>query len=189
MDQPAGNRGTLSNNKSEITMKRRSTVGVSAITALGFACLSGHAVAQQQTLRQQLVGSWVLVSNDNLAPDGTKRQLYGQNPKGILILAADGHYAQVQVNPDRPKFKGKTRLDGTPEDNKAAMAGTVAHFGMWSINEGEKTLIMRSEGNLFPNDEGNESKRAVVLAGDELTYANPSPGGGGRSESVYKRAN
>lgn len=169
-------------------MKRRSIVSLSAIMAFGFACLSGHAVAQQQTLRQQLVGSWLLVSNDNVAPDGTKRQLYGPNPRGILILAADGRYAQVQVNPDRPKFRGKTRLDGTPEENKAAMAGTVAHFGMWSVNEAEKTLVMRSEGNLFPNDEGSESKRAFILVGDELTYANPSPGGGGRSESVYKRA-
>jgi hypothetical protein len=155
---------------------------------LGLALLPSYAVAQQQTLREQLIGSWTLVSNDNVAPDGIKRQLYGSNPKGILILAANGHYAQVQVNPDRPKFKGKTRLDGTPEENKAAMAGTVAHFGMWSVNEAEKILIMRSEGNLFPNDEGSESKRSVVLAGDELTYANPSPGGGGRSESVYKRA-
>jgi hypothetical protein len=169
-------------------MKRRTFNSLSAITALGFACLSGHAVAQQQTLRQQVVGSWVLVSNDNVAPDGAKRQLYGPNPKGILILAADGHYAQVQVNPDRPKFKGKTRLDGTPEENKAAMAGTVAHFGTWSVNEAENTLVMRSEGNLFPNDGENESKRAVVLSGDKLTYANPSPGGGGSSESVYKRA-
>jgi len=169
-------------------MKRRRIVMLSAVVALDFAYLLGHAAAQQLTLRQQLVGSWVLVSNDNVASDGTKRQLYGQNPKGILILSAEGHYAQVQVNPDRPKFKGKTRLDGTPEENKAAMAGTVAHFGTWSVNEVEKTLIMRSEGNLFPNDEGNESKRSVVIAGDDLTYANPSPGGGGRSESVYKRA-
>jgi hypothetical protein len=169
-------------------MKPGGIFRLSAVAALGFACLWGNALAQQQTLRQQLVGSWVLVSNDNVAPDGTKRQLYGPYPKGILILSAEGRYAQVQVNPDRPKFKGKTRLDGTPEENKAAMAGTVAHFGTWSVNEVEKTLIMRSEGNLFPNDEGTESKRAVILAGDELTYANPSAGGGGRSESVYKRA-
>ena len=73
-----------------------------------------------------------------------------------MILAAEGRYAQLQVNPDGPKIKGKTRLDGTPEENKAAMAGTVAHFGTWSVNEAEKTLIMRSEGNLFPNDEGSE---------------------------------
>jgi hypothetical protein len=161
---------------------------LSAVTALGFVCLLGHAVAQQQTLKQKLVGSWVLVSNDNVASDGTKRQLYGQNPKGIQILSAEGRYAQVQVNPDRPKFKGKTRLDGTPEENKAAMAETVAHFGTWSVDEVEKTLIMRSEGNLFPNDQGNESKRSVILEGDDLTYANPNPGGGGRTESAYKRA-
>jgi Lipocalin-like domain len=170
------------------TMNRRSIFSLSAITALGLALLPTGASSQQKTLKEQLVGTWTLVSNNNVAPDGTKRQLFGPNPKGILILAADGHYAQVQVNPARPKFKGSTRLDGTPEENKAVVAGTVAGFGTWSVNEADKTLTVKSEGNIFPNDEGRESKRPVTLAGDELKYINPTAGSGGTTESVYKRA-
>ena len=92
-------------------MNRRSIISLSAITALGLAMVSGAAMAQQKSLKEQLLGSWTLVSNDNVAPDGTKRQILGPNPKGMLILAADGNYTQFQLNPNRPKFKGKTRLE------------------------------------------------------------------------------
>jgi hypothetical protein len=175
--------------KSENTMNRRNIVSISAFMALGLALQPGSAVSQQKTLKDQLIGSWTLVSNDNVAPDGTKRQIFGPNPKGIMILAADGNYAMVQLNPARPKFKGKTRLDGTAEENKVVVAGTTAVFGTWSADEASKTLILRYVGNLFPNDEGTESRRAItVMTGDELKIANPNPGSGGRSESVFRRA-
>ena len=43
-----------------------------AITALGLALLPSSIVAQQGTLRQQLVGSWTLVSEETTAQNGTK---------------------------------------------------------------------------------------------------------------------
>jgi hypothetical protein len=80
-------------------MKRRHILSLSVITALGLALLPGSALSQQKSLQKQLTGTWTLVSNDNVAPDGTKRQLYGPNPKGILILDANGRYAQIYVRP------------------------------------------------------------------------------------------
>jgi hypothetical protein len=43
-------------------------------------------------------------SSNNIAPDGTKRQVYGPNPKGILILDGSGYFVQIMLNPNRPKF-------------------------------------------------------------------------------------
>ena len=54
--------------------------------------------------KENTAGAWMLVSNDNTAPDGTKRQLFGPDPQGILILDPSGHYAQTQMRADRPKF-------------------------------------------------------------------------------------
>jgi hypothetical protein len=113
-------------------MHRRNILTLSAVTAIGLAMTSVAAMAQQRSLKDQLTGTWTLVSNDNVAPDGTKRQIFGENPKGTLILATDGHFALISVNPSRPKFNGKTRLDGTAEENKAVVAGTAAVFGTWS---------------------------------------------------------
>ena len=76
---------------------------------------------------------------------------------------------------------------GTPEENTAAVHGTTATFGTWSVDEASTTLIVRNEGGMFPNQVGTESKRSVTLAGDQLRIGNPNPASGGRSESVWKR--
>src|SRR5882672_3134436 len=110
-------------------MNRRYILSLSAATALGLALLPGSAIGQQKPLKEQLTGTWTIISNDNVAPDGTKRQLFGPNPKGILVLSANGQYAQIIVRPDTPKFKINNRLQGTPEENKAAVHGTTATFG------------------------------------------------------------
>jgi hypothetical protein len=169
-------------------MNRRHILSLSMITALGLALLPGSALAQQKSLKEQLTGIWTLVSNDSTAPDGTKRQLFGANPKGILILDASGRYAQIYMRPDVPKFKANNRLEGTSEENKAVVQGTVAQFGTWSVDEAGKILTVRAEGNMFPNLVGTDSKRSVTVEGDELKMSNPAPGSGGRTESVFKRA-
>jgi hypothetical protein len=168
-------------------MKRRIGLNLWAATVLSLALLSDAAVGQQKSLTEQLVGSWTIISNDNVGLDGVKRQIFGPNPKGIFILGADGSYALVVVNPARPKFAGKSRLDGTPEENKSAIAGTVASFGTWSVDEATHTLVTSVEGNLFPNDEGRDQRRIVALEGDQLKMVNPSPGSGGRAEIVFRR--
>jgi hypothetical protein len=53
-------------------MKRPSNFSLSAITAMGLALMASYAVAQQRTLKERLVGSWMLVSNDNVAPEGAQ---------------------------------------------------------------------------------------------------------------------
>ncbi len=160
----------------------------SALLFPGFLLVTGNAIAQQKTLKEQLVGTWILVSNDNVAPNGEKHQLFGANPKGITIYDENGWYAQIQINPDRPKFKGKTRLDGTAEENKAVVRATAVHFGTWSVNEADKTLTVHQEANIFPNDDGLVSKRTITLMGDELKSTNPNPSSGGTAVVVWRRA-
>src|SRR5437870_3941690 len=115
------------------------------MTILGLALFPRNAATQQKPLKEQVIGTWTLISNENTLPDGTKRHLFGPNPKGILIFDASGRYAQMQVRPDRPKFKVSNRLEGTTEENRAVVHGTVAIFGSWSVDEASKTLIMTLE--------------------------------------------
>ena len=155
---------------------------------LGFILPSGNALAQEKPLKEQLVGTWILVSNANVAANGKLRQLFGSHPKGIAIFTANGWYAQLEIDPDRPKFKGKTRLDGTAAENKAVVRATAVHFGTWSVNEADKTLTVHQEANIFPNDDGLDSKRTITLAGDELKATNPNPSSGGTATVVWRRA-
>ena len=157
------------------------------VSVVGGTVLPDHAIAQ--SLKDRLVGTWLLVSNTNTAPDGIKRQPFGESPKGVLILEANGRYAQVFTRPDRPKFKANNRLQGTPDEIKAAWDGALAHFGTWSVSEADKTVLLRVEGSFYPNQEGNEDKRVVNgLTADELHFLNAASSAGGQTEAKFRRA-
>ena len=153
---------------------KRDIVTLSAITALGLALRPTGVVAQQGTLKQQLVGAWTLVSCDNML--GNAKAPYCANPKGILIPDASGQYAVMT-------FAGG-RSNSTTEGTNAA------NFGTWSVNEADKTITRRFVGALDPaNERGAESKVSVSLAGDELKLVGQSslPSGEVRVNSVYRR--
>jgi hypothetical protein len=61
-----------------------------------------------ESLRERLVGM-AIGFNTNTGPDGTNRQPFGESPTGILILEANGRYAQVFTRPGRPKGAGECR--------------------------------------------------------------------------------
>src|SRR5437762_7380687 len=147
-------------------MNRRSILSISAMTALGLALVPSGAVAQQRTLKEQLVGTWTLVSSEYTLSNGTKRQQYGANPKGILIFDAGGRYAAVTGRADRPKTPSRFQI--TTEEMGRAALEYAANFGTWSVNEADKTLTRRFEAALIPNNEGTDLKVSVSLAGDEL---------------------
>jgi len=169
-------------------MNRRSILGLSAVAA-GLVLLSNSVVAQQKSLKDQLAGSWTLVSTEVTQTDGKKRQDFGANPRGILILDAGGRYALVQGRADRPKFKtsGNARLDTPAAEFGEAARAFAANFGTWSIDEANKTLIRRYEAALVPNAEGSETKVSVSLSGDDLKLTG-ADGAGQRTEAVYRRA-
>ena len=170
-------------------MNRLSILSISAMAVLGLALVPGSAVSQQKALKDQLVGTWTLVSTQTTAPNGNKRYPYGLNPKGILILDASGRYAAVQGRPDRPKLKSAVRLDATKEEFGAAAMDFAANFGTWSVNEADKALIRRFEGALVPNLEGNEVQARISLAGTDLRLAGElNSVTGERIDTVYVRA-
>jgi hypothetical protein len=150
--------------------------------------LAGNAVAQQKSLQQQLVGTWNLVSVEQTDSQGKKHQLFGPAPKGRQVLDASGQHVQIIWRSDVPKFKANSRMKGTAEENAAIVQGTTANFGTWTVDEASKTLTVRYEGSLFPNQAGSESKRTVAVTGDELRVTNPATGSGMRSDTVWRRA-
>ena len=137
-------------------MNRPIALALVTTALLGSVLCAGTASAQQKSLKDQIVGAWILASTDNTAPDGSKQQIWGSNPTGMLVLDASGRFTQIIVRSDRPKFKANNRMQGSPEENAAAVQGTTATFGSWSVNEADKTLTVRNEGSMFPNQVGTE---------------------------------
>jgi Lipocalin-like domain len=167
----------------------RRTIGrLAAITALGLTLPPRSALSEQKSLKEQLVGIWKFVSVDNTRPDGSIKQIFGANPRGIAVFDARGYTAIILMRSDRAKFAANNRDLGTPEEFKATVQGTHAYFGTYSIIEAEKTLVFHNEGNTFPNQEGVDTKRFISVDGDEFRWTTPDPSVGGKSEAVWKRA-
>jgi hypothetical protein len=153
----------------------------------GAALSAGAAMAQQRSLKDQLVGTWTLVSIETDAyNNGAKRRI--ANPKGIVMFDAGGRFASFTANGDRPKYRSAS--NPTTEEIAANVRGYVAgNFGTWSVNEADKTLTRRFESALNPNNDGGETKATVSLSGDELKLTTMTPlASGTRSETVYRRA-
>ena len=165
----------------------RNILRLFAISALGLTLLPGSAVSEQKSLKEQLVGTWKIVSVDNTRPDGSIKQIFGANPRVIAVFDAHGNTVVVLMRSDRAKFAADNRDLGTPEEYKATVQGTHAYFGTYSVIEADKTLIFHVEGNTFPNQEGIDTKRFISVTGDEFRWTTPTPSVGGRSEAVWKR--
>ena len=164
------------------TMNRLSILGLSAMLAAGLASSPGSAVAQQKSLKEQLVGAWLLVSCDLKAADGTTMP-FCVNSSGSLSLDASGRYIEVYAARGRPKF---TAGRNSPADEyKAAAQGFGANFGTWSANDADKIITLHIEGALFPNREGTDEKDMVTIVGDELRLVEVGPPPG---VEVWRRA-
>src|SRR5262245_48858501 len=169
-------------------MNRRGIFSIPVIAALGLAFLPTEALSEQKSLKEQIVGTWTFVSALDVKPDGTRSDRWGPNPKGIFIFDANGRFAQFITRSDIPKFAAKTADQGTLEENKAVLAGLVASFGTYTVNEADKMVITRVEGNIFPNLRSEERRRLIVsLTGDELKYTNPSTSTGTTAEATWRR--
>jgi hypothetical protein len=167
-------------------MRRIPTAALSALIATTVSLGIGEVNAQQKSMKEQLAGAWTLVSVDQTSADGTKHQLFGANPKGLMILDPSGKYVLIITQSGREKFKANSRIQGTPEENTAAVKATTASFGTWSVDG--NTMTVRIEAGLYPNQDGTSSTRTVSVSGDELKVNNPMTASGMKSENVYKRA-
>lgn len=155
---------------------------IAAASAIGLAMPSADALAQGG---KDLVGTWEWISVDNTAPDGTKTQPFGPKPGGYLSFDRSGRFFWLITRPGRAKFASGRRDQGTAEENKATVQGSLAYFGTYSISG--DALIMRIEASTYPNEEGAVQKRAFVMNGDELTWRNPTVSTGASGVARLRR--
>ena len=157
------------------------------LVILGVVLPTADAIAQQKSLKEQLVGTWIYVSSTSTRADGSKTE--NPNLKGIVIYTSDGHFAFVSVRADLPKLANPDRARATAEEAQAVVAGSIAYFGTYSINEVDKVLTATVDGSTYANLIGTDQKRIITsLTADELKFTNPRTLAGVTLEFVWKRA-
>ncbi len=162
-----------------------------ALTAVTGVLLSAGAAWAQPSYKQMIVGTWLLVSDENVAADGTRRNGFGPNPVGMAVFDGAGNFSVILTRPDTPKFVSNDRKKGTPEEYKAASEGVLCYFGTYSVN-GDRTLSVHLVGASYPNWDGVDQRRTInKLTGDSLIWTTPTPPSGSPGAVgyvVWKRA-
>ena len=171
-------------------MNRRNILSLSSIAALGLDMLPGNAVAQTKSLKDQLVGTWTVTSQEQVRKDGSKVERFGANPKGITIFEANGRFATILARPDLPKLASNDPMNPSPAEAKALAVGSLAYFGTYTVDEPSKTIVLKLEASTLPNQLGFEGKRVInTLTADELKYTNTTAVGDlGPVVTSYRRA-
>jgi len=153
------------------------------LIALGITFLA-PGIALGQSLKEQIVGTWKLVSIYNEA-NGTKTNLYGEKPLGLLVFDKSGNFISMIAKPDIPKFATPNRLKGTDAEYRAVVQGMIAGFGTYTV-EGDGANL-KTTFSSFPNRSGTTEKRIYKISGDEMTTVNPTAASGGTAHSKYVR--
>jgi hypothetical protein len=155
--------------------------------ALGLHLFAASAFGQQQSLKEQLVGTWTIVSWEQKKSDGTKLQHFGAKPMGIAFFDAGGRYVITVMRSDRAKHASNALWQGTAEENKATADGTQTYFGTYAVSEADSSIAIHVEASSFPNWNGTSQRRMVAITEDQLTLT-VRPPSGENVDVVWKRA-
>ena len=97
-------------------MNLRHILGLSIIATL---CTALPGIAMSQSLKQQLVGTWLLTSWEQDMPNNQKLHRFGTNPRGYNGFEASGRFFVMFARPDLPKIASRDPNNPTPDEAKA----------------------------------------------------------------------
>jgi hypothetical protein len=155
-----------------MNMIKKSVWAGLATVVLGL-CISAGAIAQQKaaSLKQQILGSWMLQSVYDEFEGGKKENPWGAGVQGTAMYDRSGRFSYMIVSAGRGKSETGPR---TP------VGQAIGYFGTYTTNDADKTITWKIERSTFPNFEGIERTATITIKGDSLSQVSapiPSPAG------------
>src|ERR1700692_2038425 len=139
-------------------MNRRTTLAMTttALLCLAVGSSTSPSLAQQTSLKEQLVGTWTLVSSDQVRPDGSKSKQFGANPNGINVFDANGRFFLMVASADNSRIaskdpSSKTNSQANSPEEGGLIVESIAYYGTYTVNEAEKVVFLHLDASTFPN--------------------------------------
>jgi hypothetical protein len=120
------------------------------------------------TLREQLLGTWRLVSYYTEGSDGSIVYPMGRDARGFIMYLPDGFMAANLMVPGRPAYSGGIAETATPAELAAAARGYFAYAGSYEVDEPAQAVRHHIELSLAPNLGGSMQYRHVKIDGRRL---------------------
>lgn len=137
------------------------------------ASSAGGQTKAQDSVREQFIGAWHLVSVETVRPNGEViYPFYGKHPEGLIVYDRSG-WMSVQIvsdpHPAVPKADSREDFVAAPAKEKVeAIDGYYAYWGTWEMDAVNATITDHIKQSLFPGERGEDGARHFVLSGDRL---------------------
>ena len=119
-------------------MNGRRAMGLSAIAVAIIGTFSISSVAQEKSLKDQLIGTWIYVSSTATRDDGSNVQQ--PSLQGAVTYTSDGHFHFITTRSDLPKSASNDRSRPSPEEAMAIASSALAYTGTYTLDENTKTI-------------------------------------------------
>jgi hypothetical protein len=156
-----------------------------AVSAILLCLLSLPGTVFAQSLNEQIVGAWRIVSIYN-EQNGVKQNLYGDKPVGLTVFDRSGYVIQYLSKAEIPKFAADNRLKATDQEYRTVMQSMISGFGTYTV-DGD-TVTIKWVASTYPNRAGTTEKRTYKVTGGQMTAVNPTAASGGTSYQTFERA-
>lgn len=120
-------------------------------------------------LSKRLIGTWQLLSRDDLTPSGERRvePSLGADPFGLLIYDGSGNFAAQFMK----RVRDDAAIASSPTataNNSRAQGGYDAYFGTYTVDDAAGTVTQHLVAALSRENVGQVLTRVMTVAGDEL---------------------
>lgn len=140
---------------------------ITLVLTASVLCAAPAFAQTESEIRDRIVGTWKLVSTEEVLKDGTKRPMqYGPHGKGFLMYQRDGHMCADLANPDRPKWADPVHL--TPKEKAAVADGTFAYCGRYEIDVKQRQIVHLPEVATSPAYVGSRQIRPYAFENGRL---------------------
>ena len=151
------------------------------------------ALAQQKTIKDQLVGTWALIAVTAERADGSKGEPFGPNPKGTIIFTGGTAISRWCNCTTHAEDRGQRSCQERRAEEAQAIVDEIelAYYGTYTVNEAEKTIAPKLEGGTYANIVGGPEQKRIghkALTANSMKFTNPRTPAGVTLLTVWKRA-
>ena len=119
----------------------------------------------------KVLGMWRPLSIQ-ASQNGQTSTPFGPRPNGLLVFAENLHFVEVMNDPDVPRFASGNREDGTADENRAAVVGSLGLYGTYTVDADGNFTGNHVDGSTFPNwigDDRDVRQLTETVDGDTMT--------------------
>jgi len=135
--------------------------GATTLLCLCWIVPLNQACAQSKSLKESLIGTWVITAVRNQYDDGKITSPFGVGVTGRYVFGNDGSFSETII--------GEPRVDMKSDDPRRPDAFVVINLGHFTIDEGRKTISYKIERAGYSARNGSDRELAASVNGDSAT--------------------